>query len=248
MLFEQSKRRAGCVPMSSAPLSLEELLAPVCTVDAFFEKHWEKEPLLVKRNKPDFYRQLFSIWDVELACYRADQGDELLIKKQGMSPEASRPYFLAYLDSYSMIINHLDRVSDDGGTNLAPCERHSKLNVLFLSIELIIQVSPTVSSFNQALARYFIHTYTVMYLTPPNSQAVPVHSDHQDVLIMQVSGKKVWQVYQPMQPLPYADEMVGKDGTVLTPEEIGTPMMKDVLLEQGESAPSAAIEPDLCNY
>jgi ribosomal protein L16 Arg81 hydroxylase len=182
-------------------LSLEALLKPSCTTEEFFEQYWEKEPLLVKHDNKDFYQKLFSIWDVELACVRSD---DLLLKKQGMPPEIPRPFFLAYLDGFSLIINHLDRVS------------------------------PKVSLFNQALARHFIHTYTVMYMTPPHSQAVPVHSDHQDVFIMQVYGKKVWQVYKPMQPLPYGHEMVGKDGKVLTPEEIGPAVMKDVLLEQGD--------------
>ena len=65
---------------------------------------------------------------------------------------------------------------------------------------------------NQRLGRDLLHCYTVMYLTPAHTQAVPVHTDDQDVIILQTHGHKRWRVYLPPAGhlLPLTDEMLGK--------------------------------------
>ena len=98
---------------------------------------------------------------------------------------APRPPHVAYLDGGSIIINHLDRVN------------------------------ASVAALCQRLARDLVHCYCVMYLTPPGARAVVAHSDHQDVFILQVAGRKTWQVYGPdpsKGALVYSNEQVGKPG------------------------------------
>jgi len=62
---------------------------------------------------------------------------------------------------------------------------------------------------------HFLHVFGVMYLTPPNSQAVRLHNDDQDVFLFQVWGRKRWTIREAPQLLPYTEEMQGKDKPVL---------------------------------
>jgi bifunctional lysine-specific demethylase and histidyl-hydroxylase NO66 len=47
---------------------------------------------------------------------------------------------------------------------------------------------------------------TNAYLTPRNSQGLPVHHDTHDVFVLQVSGHKRWLVYEPALELPLRDQ------------------------------------------
>src|SRR5437868_697578 len=45
-------------------VSLEWLISPF-SKDVFFSEHWEKQPLVVKRDRPDYYRGLLSLDEVD---------------------------------------------------------------------------------------------------------------------------------------------------------------------------------------
>jgi hypothetical protein len=63
-----------------------------------------------------------------------------------------------------------------------------------------------------------------MYLTPGNSQAVRMHTDDQDVFLLQVWGKKHWTMRNNPIYLPYTEEMLGKSDPV-PPELVKDPIM-----------------------
>eukprot|EP00397_Hematodinium_sp_SG-2012_P018065 GEMP01018490.1.p1 GENE.GEMP01018490.1~~GEMP01018490.1.p1 ORF type:complete len:396 (+),score=60.78 GEMP01018490.1:179-1189(+) len=88
--------------------------------------------------------------------------------------------FLAYLDGGSVVANQADRGSE----------------ILF---ELCKEIRET-----------FYHVFAVGYLTPANSQTVPVHNDDQDVFIFQVWGEKHWTLHEAPQMLIFTEEMLGK--------------------------------------
>jgi len=103
---------------------------------------------------------------------------------------------VAYLDGASMIVNQAERF----------CPR------LFDFCRMVA-------------AQHFHHVFAVVYLTPPNSYAVRLHNDDQDVFLMQTWGKKHWIIRDAPKLGPYTEEMLGKDEPV-PPELISEPIME----------------------
>jgi len=135
------------------------------------------------------------------ACAADDICD--LIRRSGASLKMFRRgdaceeenFLVAYLDGASMIVNQAERYHD------------------------------RVYDFCRILAaQHFHHVFAVVYLTPPNSYAVRLHNDDQDVFLMQVWGKKHWIMRDAPKLAPYTEEMLGKDEPV-PPELISEPIM-----------------------
>ena len=55
-----------------------------------------------------------------------------------------------------------------------------------------------------------------------------MHTDDQDVFVLQLAGSKTWRVYDAPQPLPYEDEQLGKD-TPYDRARLGTPTLAATL-------------------
>lgn len=130
----------------------------------------------------------------------------LFQNRENVSPELyDRSLFHAYLNGCSVVVNHAD------------------------------ETCPYLATLCQDLQRSVPHAYANTYLTPPGSQAVPPHADDRDVLILQVYGKKRWQVYRNIPiPYPYPHEQVGKDGLEVPPQVLEGPCLVDCVLREGD--------------
>jgi hypothetical protein len=90
--------------------------------------------------------------------------------------------------------------------------------------------SPRIAAYCRALEAALGHpVQTNAYLTPRLSQGLPVHHDTHDVFVLQVAGRKRWQVYEPALELPlkhqrYTSELGEPGETVL-----------DVVVEPGDT-------------
>ena len=95
------------------------------------------------------------------------------------------------------------------------------------------KVWPHANELCARLGRRFGHAYANLYLTPGDSQTAPPHSDDRDVFVLQLHGEKAWLVWSAeeagSQPLPYTDEMVGKDAEVLAEAALGEPTLSCTL-------------------
>jgi hypothetical protein len=64
------------------------------------------------------------------------------------------------------------------------------------------EIHPPLARFCRGLEKAFLHGVQAnIYLTPPGAQGFRVHFDTHDVLVLQVSGRKAWRVWDDM-PFP----------------------------------------------
>ncbi|PAU47906.1 hypothetical protein CK936_16150 [Streptomyces albireticuli] len=74
-----------------------------------------------------------------------------------------------------------------------------------LILRSVHRYSPRAGSFARRLAGRLGHPVTMnVFVTPPDSQAVNTHFDYDDVFIFQMSGEKLWKIWDPpiLSPLP----------------------------------------------
>ncbi|KAL7572209.1 hypothetical protein ACA910_011740 [Epithemia clementina (nom. ined.)] len=104
--------------------------------------------------------------------------------------------FAAYLNGVSLVHNHADLLQ---GQLAALCQDLQQQQQ---------QHPPPAAAFSAG----FPHVYCNVYITPPDAQAILMHADDRDVLVIQVYGQKTWTVHDqsPQWPLPYAHQQVGK--------------------------------------
>lgn len=162
----------------------------------FFEKNWEKIPLHWRAaEQGDFANLLPQGFTVDdVSDILRRAGSSVKLFRKG-EPYEQEGLFEAYLDGASLIVNQADRYH------------------------------PMLYGMCRALAaRFFYHVFCVVYLTPPDSHAVRLHNDDQDVFLMQVWGTKHWIIKDAPQALPYTEEMLGKGDPV--PEEL----VKDTIM------------------
>jgi len=161
----------------------------------FWEKHWERWPLHHRSgNGSNANRLPEAISAGHIADLINRAGSNVKMFKKGC-PHNEENFLVAYLDGASIIVNQAERYQ------------------------------PAVYELCKALAdEYFHHVFAVVYLTPPDSFAVRMHNDDQDVFLLQVWGTKHWTILNAPTMLPYTEEMVGKDDPV-PPEAVGEPIM-----------------------
>lgn len=170
----------------------------------FFRTHWEQKPLhhRAREHGRIANRLPEALLPDDVMAMYHTAGPSLKMFKSG-EPSELNDFMAGYIDGVSLIINQADRTS------------------------------PVLMDLCRALAKvHFMHTFCVAYLTPPKSQAVRLHTDDQDVFLMQVWGKKQWTIRNAPKLLCYSEEMLGKDVPV-PPELIGDPIM-EFTIEAGD--------------
>ncbi|MDX6536697.1 MAG: bifunctional lysine-specific demethylase and histidyl-hydroxylase, partial [Gaiellales bacterium] len=81
--------KATTPPADPPGAELELTLGPV-TPEAFLEKHWEREPLVISRNEPDRFETIFSLADAErIACQTAIRTPAIRLVRDGATIPAS---------------------------------------------------------------------------------------------------------------------------------------------------------------
>jgi ribosomal protein L16 Arg81 hydroxylase len=166
----------------------QRLLAPVSSA-AFFEEYFETKPLVVARNRPDYYHRLLSLEDVdkiiatEDVCYPDIRlvSAEREIKSDAYTHLGDRVdpvrLYQLYADGATIILDHLHR-------------SHPPLADLCASLEL----------------EFSAPFQTNVYLTPPGAKGFKAHFDNHDVFVLQLHGKKHWRLYGTPVPLPVGEQ------------------------------------------
>lgn len=151
----------------------------------FLDRYWGKSHVFIHRHDPSYFKDLYSLEDVDRSMLGAKaHSDQLLtiIAPPGSGRVSTR--------------RRVGEVSADklysafsGGDSL----RLMRLEEYWAPIaELAASVR---EFFDAAVSVGF-------YMTPPHSQAFPIHFDSQDNFIVQVDGWKEWFIYEDEFPYP----------------------------------------------
>jgi len=194
-----------------------QLIAP-CSVDDFFQTYWETQPLYLSRHDSCFYQTVLSPEDIDfllqnkalLADYNnfrlVDQGQKLSLEDWCDRHHKSQQYFINNDQLYELLHQ---------GLTLTINGAHKKL--------------PKLRQFCSALeCELKFKLRTNLYITPPQARGLAPHYDEHDVLILQITGTKEWQLYHAPIELPshLRDPNIGR-------HQLGEPSLT-VMLQPGD--------------
>jgi len=174
----------------------------------FFSKHWEKQPLLVKRNNESFVKGICSI----------KMMDEMIRTKNvqyTVNMDVTQ-----YVDGVRETLNPTGKVFaasawefyNDG------CSLRLKNPQTFF---------PQIHKICATLQEHFKSMVGAnMYLTPPGTQGFAPHYDDIEAFVLQLEGKKEWKVYKPRSE---AETLPKTSSVNFNQDEIGELSFKTVL-------------------
>lgn len=171
--------------IDSAP-AFDRIISPV-GCDEFFRVYWEKQFLSVRRETPDYYA--YALTASEIDRYLQIQHiapDYLRVLKGGefCSPDQ-------WTDVYQRI----------AGNSTQRVVNVRKLLELFHSGATLVINSgetamPSLIDLCRALEYEFKHAVQAnIYITPPQSQGFEPHLDTHNVFVLQIYGRKCWNLY-----------------------------------------------------
>jgi bifunctional lysine-specific demethylase and histidyl-hydroxylase NO66 len=164
---------------------------------AFVRDHWAKAPLLRRGAGAGGFDDLLSLDDVDrVLATTAPRVPAFRMVKDGRPLPPS-----AYTKSGRVGSRPLDDLADPG-----------KVFDQFAGGATIVLQSlhrswAPLTAFCRSLELFFTHPVQVnAYLTPPSSRGLGVHHDTHDVFVLQVHGRKLWQVWDAAVPFPLAHQ------------------------------------------
>lgn len=172
---------------------LNKLLDPL-TEDDFFSKYWGSKPYVCTKKtlNSEAYSNLLSVKEIDqLISSQESLNDWLQIVKPDASVNTKNAIkqdntinmdfiYQAYAEGYTLLLTKVHA-------------KHPKIGQLCRDLEEIFLK-------NQVLLSSQIRAN--VYLTPKASSGFPVHYDNHDVMIIQVSGEKLWKIYNSPEPYP----------------------------------------------
>lgn len=196
--------------------ALARTLEPVSTA-AFLAETWEQQPLHVARGEPGRFDDLLS-WEAAEALLTA--------------PDLRHPAFRLVRAGEQI---PLSAYTEDVPWRPAPFSGTADVRRVAAEWErgatAVLQglhlTSPPIAAYCRALEDALGHpVQTNAYLTPRNSQGLPVHHDTHDVFVLQVAGRKRWRVYEPVLELPLKHQRytraLGEPGPAVLDMVVGT--------------------------
>ncbi|HEV3495205.1 MAG TPA: cupin domain-containing protein [Actinomycetes bacterium] len=164
---------------------------------AFVRDHWAKAPLLRRGAGPDGFDDLLSLDDV----------DQILAST---SPRV--PAFRMVKDGKPLPPAAYTKSGRIGSQPVADLADPGKVFDLFhggatIVLQGLHRYWAPLTRFCRQLELFLTHPVQVnAYLTPPASRGLGVHHDTHDVFVLQVHGRKLWQVWDAAVPFPLAHQ------------------------------------------
>ncbi len=166
-------------------MTFAELIAPI-SVNTFYSDYWEKKPFMLSAKDSKRYERVFSLQDFDgyirnghasAHFFRVSQSGKTFHPRQWSDLQTRRDHDATHLVNAEKIFT----LFDEGASIILGSAEHS-----FDALRSFC------NSIGQEL---FSRVQANIYITPPNSQALDAHFDTHDVLVMQISGKKTWRLY-----------------------------------------------------
>lgn len=182
-------------------------------IKKFMKDHWEKNPLHIKRNDCEYYA------DLKVSTKSID--------------EMLRKHVIEYTKNIDITSyeNNLRETHNPDGRAMPGFVWDSYRNGC--SVRLINPqtfIGP-LHNFCATLQEYFHCLVGAnVYLTPPNSQGFAPHYDDIEAFVLQIEGKKEWQLYPPRSD----KEVLPRESSGnFRPDEIGAPN-SSIILSPGD--------------
>jgi hypothetical protein len=171
---------------------LSHLLHPIDLM-AFSREYWERKPLLVHRDDPEYYSDLLTLDDVDrVLTLSGVQLDNLRVVVHGRETRVSELHTTAGVNSLEALYEHYR----NGSTIV--------LNSIDGRFEPLQRLSRALAA--EVSARFQMN----VYLTPAGNQGFTAHYDTHDVFVLQVHGTKRWRLAGQPYRLPLASRPYDK--------------------------------------
>ena len=175
-----------------AAFDFDLLIAPIEPAH-FFAEFWEKRPLVISRQSPDYYSGLCSLADVDWILSSTDlRYPAIRLVRHG--PDLPTNAYTRDLRSRRFVFAGV------GDTDRILLEYQRGATILLQRVE---RSWPPLTALCGNLEQVFYHPVDAnAYLTPASSQGFGVHYDTHDVFILQLAGSKHWRLYDAPLRLP----------------------------------------------
>jgi ribosomal protein L16 Arg81 hydroxylase len=170
-------------------ISLQGLVAPVSD-DEFRARYWERKPLIVHRDDPGYYGDLFTLKDFDSSVNR---GPSYIKTAEATSKKSGR--------HQGGTANALEGVLTDMR------DGHS------LILDAMHNFDPKLMELCRTLGQQTGYGFqTNVYLTPPKGKGFTPHWDNHDVFVLQVLGSKHWKVEKDRRAFPERSDNIEDEG------------------------------------
>ena len=179
--------RDGVLAFLTAPMAAETFLAD----------HYEKAPVVGLHGEPERFASLLTLARVDRFLAEADLRGSMVRLANHHSPVPEARY-----------------VDADGRIDATAVAREYQAGSTIVLNELHESI-PELGAFCRAVEEAFSSQVTTnVYLTPAGNQGFPPHYDNHDVFVMQVSGRKLWRLWETPVETPYRGERFEQSGFV----------------------------------
>ncbi len=183
-----------------------DLISPI-KIDQFFSENWEKECLLISRNQTGFYNDILNLNDLDRyfqnqqlpATYiKVTKPGECYLPEQWSRLDVRREYHALHIVDVDKLFSLIR-----DGASLVISGGHKSI--------------PNLTRFITALEQELKFSLQInIYITPRQSQGLPLHYDAHDVFILQISGSKHWRLYDSPEKSPVRQQRFQKDNYIQT--------------------------------
>lgn len=228
---------------------LSYMLYPVKPSD-FFANHWEKKPLVVKREKADFYKDLFSRKQLEKELEKAD---ELLEEEDGRSSDTKHQTLLKYGSEITLArfdpsiqAKVIENVKENGEPASLD-EVKNSLEKMGCSIQTMHaqRFSEPVWQLLADLEKKFGCLFgSNSYITPSGYIGFAPHFDDVEVFMLQVEGRKRWRCWTPNHAGVF--DKVNDGSSTAGPGFTNMPMVGEEGCDNNDSDSEMSNDSDLC--